>query len=478
MTRRSAWPSWWRTPRPHRRRERGWPRADAAGSESSRAAGLLLDLLETAAVEVTPDDLAYVMYTSGSTGRPKGVTVPPPGASSAWSGREATCACGPDEVDPPVLDAGVRRAPPSRSGGRSLHGGAPGARSLGDATARELRGAHSRATASSTMWLTPALFNRMRRATTPSAWRPLRQRRSSAARRCLSPTSARADALLPGDRAHQRLRADRERRSPPPAYTHPPPVPGGGRRSRSGRPIPNTRALRPRPAIRAGAGRRARRAVPRRRRAWPAATCGRPEPDRASVRRRPVRRRARGHACTAPATWCAGAPTARWSSSAAPTTQVKIRGFRIELGEIEARAGAAPAVTRPRVVVHAPTARRSASSPTSWRAAARRTRRGAARARAPRRCPAYMVPASFVTAPGAAADAERQGRPPRAGRASEAPMRPPPRRPRRAVSLEAQRSPSCGRRCSKCVPVGASDDFFELGGDSLTADRMTSSSTN
>ena len=69
----------------------------------------------------------------------------------------------------------------------------------------------------------------------------------------------------------------------------------------------------------AGPGRRARRAVRRRRRPGPRLP-GPSGADRRAVRRRPVRRR-RAAACTGPATWRAAAPTARWSSSAAPTTR-------------------------------------------------------------------------------------------------------------------------------------------------------------
>ena len=50
-------------------------------------------------------------------------------------------------------------------------------------------------------------------------------------------------------------------------------------------------------------------------------------------------------------------------------SQVKIRGLRIELGEIEAVLGREPSVHEAAVVVQAEGAA-SASSPTSWRAAA------------------------------------------------------------------------------------------------------------
>ena len=43
-----------------------------------------------------------------------------------------------------------------------------------------------------------------------------------------------------------------------------------------------------------------------------------------------------GRGCTAPATRCAGRPTASWMFIGRADPQVKIRGFRIELGEIDA----------------------------------------------------------------------------------------------------------------------------------------------
>ena len=73
-------------------------------------------------------------------------------------------------------------------------------------------------------------------------------------------------------------------------------------------------------AAAAGAAGRAGRALHRRRR--PGARLPAPaRADRGALRARPVRARRRARACTAPATWCAGAPTARWSSSAASTTR-------------------------------------------------------------------------------------------------------------------------------------------------------------
>ena len=121
-----------------------------------------------------------------------------------------------------------------------------------------------------------------------------------------------------------------------------------------GRPIANTQSLRAGRAA-AAACRSACRASCIGGRGLARGYYGRPELTAETVRSRPVRRRAAGRACTAPATWRAGCPTASSSSWAAIDHQVKIRGFRIELGEIEAALQQHPGV-REAVVWRAKTA--------------------------------------------------------------------------------------------------------------------------
>ena len=218
---------------------------------------------------------------------------------------------------------------------------------------------------------------------------------------------------------------------------------------------------------RAGAGRRAGRALRRRR--------GRgarlPEParaDRRALRRRPVQH-GPGRGCTAPATWAAGCPTATLEYLGRIDHQVKIRGFRIELGEIEARC----ARMRRRARSGGAGARGRARRASAWSpmcVAAMRPALEAARAARPPRArtlPEYMVPAAFVAL--AALPLTPNGKLDRAALPAPDARR---RRRRARYAAPARRDRRRARRdlaasCSASTASAAHDNFFELGGHSL-----------
>ena len=166
--------------------------------------------------------------------------------------------------------------------------------------------------------------------------------------------------------------------------------------------------------------------------------------------------------------------TASWSSWAALDHQVKVRGFRIELGEIEAALARAPGGARGGGGGARGRRRASGGWWRTWCGGAAAAEREALRAHLRRRCRSYMVPAAFVCAGGAAADAERQGGPQARCRRPEA---------LRCGVREyvAPRTPSwrrcwrgSGRRCWARSGWGCADNFFELGGHSLLATRVVS----
>ena len=202
---------------------------------------------------------------------------------------------------------------------------------------------------------------------------------------------------------------------------------------------------------------------------------GQAGPDGGALRARSLRGRARARACTAPATWCAGAPTATLEFLGRIDHQVKIRGFRIELGEIEAALARHPQVRRavvagPRGRARRPAAgglRRAAATesadplasstrrpaPLPARAAARV--HGALGLRRPRRAAAHPQrqggPQGAAGARGAARDGARLRR--RRGRRGGAGHRRALGRGAPASSTSASRttsSTSAGTRC--CSP--------------------------
>ena len=174
----------------------------------------------------------------------------------------------------------LRRLDAASSSGRSLAGGAPGAGAAGRAARRRAtwRGARARSGITDALPDAPALLPPAASSDGAGA-RCAGLRAAARRRRGARPRDARARRSRRGcrRRARQPLRPDRERRScRPPAHARPRPA---ARRRGADRPADrqhprstcSTRHLQPVPVGRAG------RALPRRRRAWPAATCGRPE---------------------------------------------------------------------------------------------------------------------------------------------------------------------------------------------------------
>ena len=147
--------------------------------------------------------------------------------------------------------------------------------------------------------------------------------------------------------------------------------------------------------------------------------------------------------------------------------QVKIRGFRIELGEIEAALLQHPAVRQAVVLARedGPGGKRLVA----YLVATTDVRPTAAELRAflQGRLPEYMVPVGLRAPGGAAADAQRQGRPPGA-----AGSRPPARRawPTLAPRTAAEEAlADIWAEVLGLERVGVHDNFFELGGDSILA---------
>ena len=187
---------------------------------------------------------------------------------------------------------------------------------------------------------------------------------------------------------------------------------------------------------------------------------------------------ARRRGCTAPATWRAGAPTGRSSSSGRIDHQVKMRGFRIELGEIEAALRGHPERARGAVVV----ARED--RPATQRLVGLRGRAGDGaldrRRPLPRAAPPpagalpdYMVPAAFVAldafplTPNGKVDRRRPARAGRRRPAGSARLRRAARR-RRGALAGGDLAEVPGRWSAS----GVHDDFFDLGGHSLLATRV------
>ena len=151
---------------------------------------------------------------------------------------------------------------------------------------------------------------------------------------------------------------------------------------------------------------------------------------------------------------------------------MKIRGFRIELGEIEAallalRRRSRPRSPWPRADAHAATALVAYVGRGADVTPIDEIRRGSTCDALAASLPAYMVPAAFVVLDALPLNAngklDRRRCPRRCSRRRPSVPRDPDRRDRR---------PACSPRCSASSRVGADDDFFDLGGNSLIATQV------
>jgi amino acid adenylation domain-containing protein len=413
---------------------------------------------------VTPDDLVYVMYTSGSTGRPKGVAVTHRGIVRLLFGQDGYMRLGPDEVilQSTALSFDVAAF---EIWGALAHGARLVLYPSAIPTARELREVIRRHGVTA-MWLTPSVFNLVVEED-PESLAPLRQ--LDLGGEALSvPHTARAAEVLPGTEIFNGY-GPTECAVSATAYRVQRPVDPAAASIPIGTPIANTTAyvldrhLSPVPI-----------GVPGE------LYLGGPGVARGYVNR-PQETAARFIADPfAPAPGARLYRTgdlARWRPDGALEylgrldSQVKLRGLRIELGEIEAVLGREPSVREAAVVVKEDGAARrlvayvaarggSVVSPEALREHARRM------------LPAYMVPAAFVPLP--ALPLTPSGKIDRRALAAaiDAPARSPQASPAAPPgSLEAQLielwQDVLGER-----QIGPDDDFFELGGDSLTATHM------
>ena len=197
----------------------------------------------------------------------------------------------------------------------------------------------------------------------------------------------------------------------------------------------------------------------------PSVSCPTPSP-------RPGRR---GRASTAPATWRATCPAARWSSSAASTIRSRFAGCAIELGEIETAMAQHPGV-REAVVV----ARRSGPGSEARLTAYFVPRQGPSPARVElselrehlkRKLPDYMVPAAFLALDAfplnPSGKVDRRALPdPGAGRPDLGAVYVPPTTP------AEEKLAAIWREVLGLERIGVHDNFFELGGDSILSIRI------
>ncbi|PND48859.1 amino acid adenylation domain-containing protein, partial [Rhodococcus sp. ENV425] len=150
--------------------------------------------------------------------------------------------------------------------------------------------------------------------------------------------------------------------------------------------------------------------------------------------------------------------------------QVKVHGFRIELGEIEAALRALPAIRDAAVTVHGGDRLVAFLVPAAGPVDVARLRAALAET-----LPSYMVPAGFVTLdalplnPHGKLDRAALPEPVIAPRSHR-----PPRTPLETEVAAAYREvlAPAGGTDTGAFPVGLDDDFFDLGGNSLSAVRV------
>ena len=432
----------------------GLPIVEVDGPQASSAGPV--------ATSVTPDDLVYVMYTSGSTGRPKGVAVPHRGIVRLLFGQDGYTRLGPDEV---ILQSTALSFDVSafEIWGALVHGARLVLFPPAIPTARTLREAIRRHGVT-TMWLTTSVFN-MVVDEDPECLAPLRQ--LDLGGEALSvPHVARAARALPTTRLINGY-GPTECSVSATGHVIARPVDPAAASIPIGPPIGNTTAyvldrhLQPVPVgvpgeLCLGGPGLAHGYLNR-----PEETAARFIPDPFSA--------------TPGARIYRTGDLARWRPDGGLEylgrldAQVKIRGLRIELGEIEAVLTRHPDVSEAAVLVREDAAGKRLIACVVGRAGAA-VRPQALREHAGRALPAYMVPAAFVAldalplTPNGKLDrralAAIQAEPSRA-----VPVTAP------AGSLEAQLA-DLWQAVLGGRPVGAGDDFFELGGDSLSAARM------
>jgi amino acid adenylation domain-containing protein len=413
---------------------------------------------------VTADDLAYVIYTSGSTGRPKGVAVPHRGVVRLLFGQEGYVRLGPDEV---ILQSTALSFDVSvfEIWGALVHGARLVLYPSAVPTARELRNVIRRHGVT-TMWLTPSIFNVVIDED-PECLAPLRQLDLGGEALSVSHV-AHAAALLRETRITNGY-GPTECSVSATAYVVPAAVDPMIASIPIGRPIANTttyvldRHLDPVPI------------------GVPGELClGGPGLARGYVNR-PEETAARfvPHPFdpTPGARIYRTGDLARWRPDGALEylgrldSQVKIRGLRIELGEIEAVLERHPDVREAAVVVRGQDAASRLVACVVVRPGAA-VRADELREHVRRAVPMYMVPAAFLVLDTLPLTAN--GKVDR--RALVALADAPAHEPEPAVaapsgSLEAQLA-DLWQGLLGGRPIGVHDDFFELGGDSLTAARM------